>query len=120
MPLLAAVVFLIAGSQVDTVAASLPILADVLPAFLLFLIGTALIGVTIGRLFGLAVAQARTLVFSLATRNSFVVLPFALALSAAWEVVVLVIVFQSLVELIGMVGFLWLVPRKLLPDPRGP
>lgn len=115
VPLLALVVFLIAGSQVDAVARSLPVLNQVLLAFLLFLAGAATIAILVGRLLALPVPQARTLVFSVATRNSFVVLPFALALPASWEVAIIVIVFQSLVELFGMVGFLWLVPRKLLP-----
>ncbi|MFN3623376.1 MAG: arsenic resistance protein [Hyphomicrobium sp.] len=117
VPLLALVVFLIAGSQVEAVAGSLPVLGHVLLAFLLFLVGAAVIGIVVARLFSLPVPQARTLVFSVATRNSFVVLPFALALPAVWDVAVIVIVFQSLVELFGMVGFLWLVPRKLLPLP---
>jgi ACR3 family arsenite efflux pump ArsB len=115
VPLLALVVFLIAGSQVEAVAGSLPVLGQVLLAFLLFLVGAAAIGIVVAHLFSLPVPQARTLVFSVATRNSFVVLPFALALPAVWDVAVIVIVFQSLVELFGMVGFLWLVPRKLLP-----
>lgn len=117
VPLLALVVFLIAGSQVEAVAGSLPVLGQVLLAFLLFLVGAAAIGIVVAHLFSLPVPQARTLVFSVATRNSFVVLPFALALPAVWDVAVIVIVFQSLVELFGMVGFLWLVPRRLLPLP---
>lgn len=117
VPLLSLVVFLIAGSQVEAVTGSLPVLGQVLLAFLLFLAGAAAIGILVARLLSLPVPQARTLVFSVATRNSFVVLPFALALPAAWDVAVIVIVFQSLVELFGMVGFLWLVPRKLLPLP---
>jgi ACR3 family arsenite transporter len=115
VPLLALVVFLIAASQVEAVAGSVSVLGHVLLAFLLFLVGAAAIGIVVARLFSLPVPQARTLVFSVATRNSFVVLPFALALPTAWDVAVIVIVFQSLVELFGMVGFLWLVPRKLLP-----
>jgi hypothetical protein len=53
------------------------------------------------------------------TRNSFVVLPFALALPEAWEAAIVVIVLQSLVELWGMVAYLWAVPRILPRDgPR--
>ncbi|MDP3222391.1 MAG: hypothetical protein Q8M96_04570, partial [Rubrivivax sp.] len=51
----------------------------------------------------------------LGTRNSFVVLPFALSLPAGWELAAVVIVVQSLVELLGMVFFLWWVPRHLFP-----
>lgn len=57
--------------------------------------------------------QARVLAFSFGTRNSFVVLPLALALPAGWELAALVIVLQSLVELLGMAVYLVLVPRIL-------
>ncbi|MCC7253208.1 arsenic resistance protein [Hyphomicrobium sp.] len=116
VPLLALVVLLIAGSQVEAVLGAVTLFGDVLAAFVAFLAGAAACGVALGRLFSLPAAQARTLLFSLATRNSFVVLPFALALPAGWEATAIVIVLQSLVELIGMLLFLWLVPRLLIPD----
>lgn len=114
VPLLAFVLFLIAASQVEAVLDSLPLMGDILIACIAFLIGAAIVGLMIGKAFKLPVPQARTLLFSLATRNSFVVLPFALALPAVWEMAAIVIVFQSLIELFGMLAFLWLV-RKLLP-----
>ncbi|HET6374490.1 MAG TPA: arsenic resistance protein [Methylocella sp.] len=120
VPLLALTVFLIAGSQVEAVAGALPVLGHVLLAFLLFLAGAAVTGIAVARLFSLPVPQARTLFFSVATRNSFVVLPFALALPPAWDGAVIVIVFQPLVELFGMTVFLWLVPRTLLPSSPRP
>lgn len=115
VPLLALVLFLIAASQVEAVLDSFPLLGDIFVACIVFLVGAAACGLAIGKAFRLPVAQARTLVFTLATRNSFVVLPFALALPAAWEMTAIVIVFQSLIELFGMLAFLWLVPHKLLP-----
>ena len=48
------------------------------------------------------------------TRNSFVVLPLALSLPAGWELAALVIVLQSLVELFGMLFYLWWLPRLRL------
>ena len=115
VPLLALVVFLIAASQGEALAHSLPLIDEVLVAFLLFLLGATICGIVLGRLFRLPVAQARTLLFSVTTRNSFVVLPFALALPPAWGAAAIVIVFQSLVELLGMLALLWLVPRRLVP-----
>lgn len=115
VPLLAIVLFLIAASQVEAVAGSLSVMGDILIACLAFLILGTLCGLLIARLCGLPVAQARTLVFTLTTRNSFVVLPFALALPPAWQMTAITIVFQSLIELFGMLVLLWLVPRKLLP-----
>ena len=41
------------------------------------------------------------------------VLPVALSLPGGWEVAAVVIVVQSLVELFGMVFYLWWVPRWL-------
>jgi len=66
-------------------------------------------------LFRLPTESARTLAFSLGTRNSFVVLPVALALPPSWESAVVVVVFQSLVELFGMTAYLWTIPRVLFP-----
>ena len=69
----------------------------------------------LGQIFRLPAESGRTLAFSFATRNSFVVLPLALALPASFEIAVVVIVFQSLVELFGMMFYLWWLPRKLFP-----
>jgi ACR3 family arsenite efflux pump ArsB len=115
VPLLAVVVFLIAASQVGAVAEALPLLAEVTAAFMLFLAMTLALGVGLARAADLPARAGRTLTFSLGTRNSFVVLPLALALPPAWQAASIVIVVQSLVELLGMLAFLRLVPR-LLPE----
>jgi ACR3 family arsenite efflux pump ArsB len=115
VPLLALVVFLIAASQVAAVRDALPVLAQVAGVFVAYLVAAALLGAVLGRITGLRAAGQRTLIFSLGTRNSFVVLPLALALGQEWSTVAVVIVFQSLVELFGMVAYLWIVPRFLVP-----
>jgi len=115
VPLLAAVVFLIAASQVRAVVDSLPVLGQVFLVFVLFLVAAGVFARIIARLFALGPLEGRALAFSLGTRNSFVVLPFALALPQPWEPAVVVIVFQSLVELFGMVVYLWWVPTWLFP-----
>ncbi|MGQ7261475.1 arsenic resistance protein [Vreelandella sp. V005] len=116
VPLLALVVFMIAASQVNTVLGLSQVLAQVVFIFIAFLIFAALLGKGLGKLFALPTASARTLAFSFGTRNSFVMLPIALTLPSAWQAAVVVIVFQSLVELFGMVAFLRWVPDKLLPE----
>ena len=116
VPLLTVVVFLIAGAQVGTVRDAGPVLLTVLPVFVGFLFVTALLARGLARWLGLPIAAGRTLAFSMGTRNSFVVLPFALALPAGWETAVVVIVFQSLVELFGMVFYLWWLPRHLFNE----
>lgn len=117
VPLLAIVVFLIAASQVQAVVGALTVLGQVTGVFLAFLVVAALIGMLLTRLFSLPAASGSALIFSLGTRNSFVVLPLALALAPPWQTATEVIVFQSLVELFGMVAYLWLVPRSLSPEP---
>ena len=116
VPLLALVVFMIAASQVHTVLELSEVLAQVVFIFIGFLLFAALLGKGLGKLFALPTASARTLAFSFGTRNSFVMLPIALTLPSAWQAAVVVIVFQSLIELFGMVAFLRWVPSKLLPE----
>ncbi len=111
VPLLGIVVFLIAASQIQAVLGALPALGQVLGVFIAYLILSALIGAALGRVMRLPVASSRVLIFSLGTRNSFVVLPLALALAPQWQTATVVIVFQSLVELFGMVVYLWAAPR---------
>ncbi|QNI04825.1 arsenic resistance protein [Halomonas sp. SH5A2] len=117
VPLLAAVVFLIAASQVQLIIESQEMLWQIAVIFVLYLLAAALIGKTLHTLFRLPTASGRTLVFSLGTRNSFVVLPLAIALPDIWAAAVVVIVMQSLIELLGMVVYLACVPR-LVKQPR--
>lgn len=113
VPLLAVVVFLIAGAQADAVRAAGPVLSVVLPVFVAYLVAAALLARALATVFRLAADSGRTLAFSFGTRNSFVVLPLALVLPPGWEAAIVVIVFQSLVELFGMVFYLWWLPRRL-------
>lgn len=113
VPLLASVVFLIAGAQVGAVRGALGLLPVVVPLFVVFLLLAALTAKALAWLIRLPTDQGRTVAFGFGTRNSFVVLPFALSLPAGWEIAAVVIVAQSLVELFGMVFYLWWVPRRL-------
>ena len=116
VPLLALVVFIIAASQVNSVLGLSHVLWQVVFIFIGFLVIAGLLGKTLGSLFKLPPASARTLVFSFGTRNSFVMLPIALTLPNGWQAAVVVIVFQSLVELFGMVALIRWVPSKLIPS----
>lgn len=116
VPLLGLVVFVIAASQVNAVADMAPTLMTVAMLFAAFLPFAAYLGKWLGRCFGVDVAGTRTLAFSFGTRNSFVMLPIALALPEALQIAVVVIVLQSLVELFGMVGYLAWLPKRLIPD----
>lgn len=116
VPLLALVVCLIAGAQVRAVLDAVHLLPVVAPVFIAFLLLAASLAWLLMRLFALPSAQGRTLAFSFGTRNSFVVLPFALTLPAGWEAAAVVIVLQSLVELLGMLAYLTWLP-KVFPYP---
>ncbi len=78
-----------------------------MPLFVVFLLLAALIAKVLAMGLALPAEHGRTLAFSLGTRNSFVVLPFALSFPAGWEIVAVVIVVQSLIELFGMGFYLW-------------
>jgi len=115
VPLLAIVVFSISAAQVNVVMDSVSILLNLLLLFSAFLVIAALLSLVLSRFFALPPAQGRVLAFSLGSRNSFVMLPLALSLPASFELTVVVIVFQSLVELFGMAVYIWWIPKKLYP-----
>ena len=120
VPLLGLVVFVIAASQAPAVfglAGGLWLPALIFAAFAL---AAALLGKCLGQMLDLSVPAARTLSFSFATRNSFVVLPLALALPQGWEAAALVIVLQSLVELLAMSLLVQWVPDRLIPEAGSP
>ena len=87
-----------------------------LGVFVAFLVLAAVVAKVLAVVWRLPTAQGRTLAFSFGTRNSFVILPWVLALPAGWELAAVVVVLQSLVELLGMIAYLWLIPRTLFPD----
>lgn len=116
VPLLSLVVFMIAAAHVGSVRDSLGVFPLVITAAVVFIAVALVLARLIASTSGLPAAQGRTLAFSFTTRNSFVVLPFALSLPSGWELVSIVIVMQSLVELLGMVFCIWFVPKYLFPD----
>ncbi|GGM36377.1 hypothetical protein GCM10011608_21260 [Micromonospora sonchi] len=119
VPLLSVVILLVATAHVGPARAALdllPVVIAVAAAFLAVSLALARLLATLGKL---STGQGRTLAFSLGTRNSFIVLPFALSLPAGWEIAAVVVVMQSLVELFGMIFYLWFVPRFLFPS-QGP
>ncbi len=123
VPLLSIVLLLIAASQVTVLlgqfaggdpAKMLTGMPNVIFIFVIFLLISGYLSRWVGRLFKLEITTNRTLAFSLGTRNSFVVLPVALALPESWSVVVTIVVLQPLVELTGMMVYLWWIPQQLL------
>lgn len=119
VPLLALVLLLIAASQISAMENLAGSLGWAILVFVLYLLIAPMLAKVMAQAFRLEASAGRTLAFNIGTRNSFVVLPLALALPAGWEAAVVVIVLQSIVELGGVVGYLWWVPRQLFPASGG-
>ena len=115
VPLMMLVLGLVVGSQIGEVRAEASSLIGVAAIYAAFLVVMAVLGPGLARLFRLDVASSRALTFTGATRNSLVVLPLALALPDRYELAAAVVVTQTLVELIGMVTYVRVVPR-LIPS----
>lgn len=111
VPLMMATLFTVVASQAGAVGASLAQLLVLVPLYAGFLVVMAALGLGVGRVARLDVPATRALVFSGATRNSLVVLPLALALPSSLSLAPVVVVTQTLVELVGMIVFVRVVPR---------
>ena len=115
VPLMVATLALVVASQIAAVSEQLGTLTLVVPVYAVYVAVIVPVGVLAGRLAGLDVPGRRAIAFSGATRNSLVVLPLVLALPAEFEMAPLVVVTQTLVELVAMVVLVRLVPR-LVPE----
>jgi ACR3 family arsenite efflux pump ArsB len=116
VPLMAAVLIVVVASQVPKLDGKLGDVAAVVPFYVLFLVVMAFAGRAVARLFRLDVPAGRAVLFTGATRNSLVVLPLALALPDRFAVAAVVVVTQTLIEVLGMVAYVRLVPRLLPHD----
>ncbi|MCO6747965.1 MULTISPECIES: arsenic resistance protein [Streptomyces] len=113
VPLMAATLLTVVASQVPKIGDSLGDVAAVVPFYVAFLVVMAFAGLVVARLFRLGTPAGRAVVFTGATRNSLVVLPLALALPDRFAAAGAVVVTQTLVEVVGMVVYVRLVPRLL-------
>ncbi|GAA5185945.1 arsenic resistance protein [Rugosimonospora acidiphila] len=115
VPLMAATLFVVVASQSPKVRGDVTQVAAVVPFYVLFLAVMAFAGWGVARLFRFDAPAGRAVVFTGATRNSLVVLPLALALPDRLAIAAVVVVTQTLVEVLGMIVYIRLIPR-LLPD----
>ena len=111
VPLMSTTLFVVVASQFPKISGRLDEVLRVVPVYAAFLVVMALVGIAAARLFRLDSARARALIFSGATRNSLVVLPLALALPEAYAITPVIVVTQTLVELVGMIVYVRLVPQ---------
>lgn len=113
IPLMMTALGVVVASQIAGVRGELADLVLLVPVYVLFVLVMVPLGMLVGRAAKLGIAQQRSLVFSGVTRNSLVVLPLVLALPTAYDLAPLVVVTQTLVELVVMVIFVRLVPRVI-------
>ncbi|MFD9826732.1 arsenic resistance protein [Tsukamurella tyrosinosolvens] len=113
VPIMVLTLAVVVASQVAGVRDQLSSLLLTIPVYVLFAAVMTLVGAAAGRLAGLDVPSRRSVVFSGVTRNSLVILPLVLALPAAYALAPLVVVTQTLVELVVMVLFVRLIPRLI-------
>ncbi|MEU0099624.1 bile acid:sodium symporter [Streptomyces sp. NPDC006267] len=118
VPLMAATLLTVVASQVPELGGNSTDVVAVVPFYAVFLVVMAFAGKAVARMFRLDVPGGRAVVFSGATRNSLVVLPLALALPEAYAVAAVVVVAQTLVEVLGMVLYVRAVPRLLPAQSR--
>lgn len=111
VPLMMLTLAVVVASQISGVSAQLGRLFVAVPVFIAFAAVMIPIGIFAGRFARIDAPGTRALVFSGATRNSLVILPLTLALPATLQLVPLVVVTQTLVELLIMVTFVRLIPR---------
>ena len=117
VPLMMLTLAVVVASQIAEVGRQLGALLLAIPVYVLFAAVMVPIGAVAGRAARLDVPARRAIVFSGATRNSLVVLPLVLALPAAFDLAPLVVIAQTLVELLAMVVFVRLIPRLIPPRP---
>ncbi|MFS0874055.1 arsenic resistance protein [Paenibacillus xylanilyticus] len=117
VPLMALTLFVIVASQMSKLSSYADTIVKVIPIYLAFMIIMPLITRLIVKFFSLDIRSGRAVVFSAGTRNSLVVLPLALSLPDEWSsLVAAIIVTQTIVELVGELIYIRLVPRVILPD----
>lgn len=117
VPFMALTLFVVVASQISKLYTSFDFIRQVIPVYAAYMAITPIIARIVSRIFRLDTGAGRALIFSAGTRNSLVVLPFALALPEPLNgVVSAVIVTQTIVELIGELLYIRLVPKVLLRE----
>lgn len=117
VPLMMATLAAVVGSQIVGVGQELGSLVTVVPLYVAYLLVMVPLGLLAAKPASLDVAATRAVLFSGATRNSLVVLPLALALPGPLALAALVVVTQTLVELIGMVLYVRYLPLIVRTEP---
>ncbi|GKS13448.1 arsenic resistance protein [Paenibacillus chitinolyticus] len=121
VPFMALTLFVVVASQISKLYTSFDSIIQVIPVYVAYMVIIPIIARIVSRIFRLDTGAGRALIFSAGTRNSLVVLPFALALPEPLNgVASAVIVTQTIVELIGELLYIQLVPKVLLRGTEVP
>ncbi len=118
VPFMAVTLFLVIASQIGRVEAFFPLVCRIVPVYVVFMVIMPLIARAAAHIFHLDTEAGRALAFSAGTRNSLVVLPLALALPDTWILAAAAIMTQTLVELIGELFYIRVVPAVIFPDVK--
>lgn len=118
VPFMALTLLLVVATQIGRIEEHLLLVANVVPIYIAFMATMPILARFAACAFRLDTQAGRALIFSAGTRNSLVVLPLALALPGAWVVVSAVIVTQTLVELVGELLYIRLVPSVVFREDR--
>ncbi len=114
VPFMALTLFVVVASQIGKLATSFEWIIKVIPIYIAFMIIMPFISKLIGKSFELDIESGRALIFSGSTRNSLVVLPLALSLPDTINTLVAaIIVTQTIVEIIGEIIYIRVVPNLL-------
>ena len=111
VPLMMLTLGIVVASQVRAVGPRIDDLWGLVPLYAGFIVVMIALGWVAARLTRTDAATSRALIFGGVTRNSLVVLPLAVALPASLSLAPLVVVTQTLVELVAMVIMVRLIPR---------
>ncbi|HEK1692585.1 TPA: arsenic resistance protein [Pseudomonas putida] len=114
VPAMALVLVAVIGSQIAVVVRDFDRLLPVIPVYIGFMLLAPVLGFASARLLRLPVAEARSVTFSSATRNSLVVLPLALALPEDMRTLAAAaVITQTLIELISELVYVRALPALI-------
>lgn len=120
VPLMALVLFMVIGSQIDRVVKDFDVIIAVIPIYVLFHIVSPVFSRIISAVFRIGPSEGRALIFSAGTRNSLVVLPLALTLPGEMATIAAsVIITQTMIELIAELMYIKVVPNFIFRDVKG-
>lgn len=118
-PMMALTLFVVVASQLNKVLMDIGLISKVVPIYILFMFIMPFISKLVATFFSLDIKDSRALIFSGSTRNSLVVLALVSFLpNETGTLVAAVIITQTMVELVGELIYIYIVPNILLKEKR--